>query len=65
MAAPEPPPSTDATLRSLTLSGVTLDFDPATTTYTAQVGNDLAETTVTPTGESPRGNLRCQARRRS
>ena len=49
MAAPEPPPSTDATLRSLTLSGVTLDFDPATTTYTAQVGNDLAETTVTPT----------------
>ena len=48
VAAPEPPPSTDAALSGLALSGVTLDFDPATTTYTAQVGNDLAETTVTP-----------------
>ena len=49
VAAPEPPPSTDAALKDLTLSGVTLEFDPATTTYTAEVGNDLAETTVTPT----------------
>ena len=49
VAAPEPPASTDAALSSLALSGVTLDFDPATTTYTAEVGNDLAETTVTPT----------------
>ena len=49
VAAPEPPPSTDATLSSLALSGVTLEFDPVTTTYTAEVGNDLAETTVTPT----------------
>ena len=42
-----PPLSTDATLRSLTLSGLTLAFDPATTRYTAQVGNDVTETTVT------------------
>ena len=49
VAAPEPPASTDAALSSLALSGVTLDFGPATTTYTAEVGNDLAETTVTPT----------------
>ena len=48
-APPVPPASTDATLRNLALSGVTLEFDPATTTYTAEVGNDLAETTVTPT----------------
>ena len=49
VAAPEPPPSSDAALSGLALSGVTLEFDPATTTYTAEVGNDLAETTVTPT----------------
>ena len=49
VAAPEPPASTDAALSGLALSGVTLEFDPATTTYTAEVGNDLAETTVTPT----------------
>ena len=42
------PPSTDATLSGLTLSGVTLAFDPATTSYAASVGNDVAETTVTP-----------------
>ena len=48
VAAPEPPPSTDASLSSLTLSGVTLEFDPATTTYAAEVGNDVAESTVTP-----------------
>ena len=45
---PAPPLSTDATLRSLTLSGVTLAFDPATTAYTAGVENEVSETTVTP-----------------
>ena len=49
VAAPEPPASNDAALSGLALSGVTLEFDPATATYTAEVGNDLAETTVTPT----------------
>ena len=45
------PASTDATLSDLSLSGVTLSpaFDPATTGYTADVGNDVTETTVTPT----------------
>ena len=45
----EPPLSDDATLRGLALSGVTLAFDPATTSYAAEVGNDVAETTVSPT----------------
>ncbi len=45
----EPPPSDDATLRSLELSGVTLAFDPATTGYTANVANRIAETAVTAT----------------
>ena len=49
IAAPEPELSTDATLSSLALSGVTLEFDPAATTYAAEVGNGLAEATVTPT----------------
>ena len=49
-SAPEPPPSTDATLSALTLSGVNFGtFDSATTGYTASVGNDMTETTVTPT----------------
>ena len=39
-------PSSDATLSALTLSGVDLTFDPATTTYTASVGNEVDETTV-------------------
>ena len=44
------PPSTDATLKSLALSGVNFGkFDPATTDYTASVANDADETTVTPT----------------
>ena len=48
---PEPPPaSTDAALSGLTLSGVTLAFDPATTAYTAEVANERgSETTVTAT----------------
>ena len=49
VAAPEPPASSDAALSGLTLSGVTLAFDSDTTGYTAEVGNDLAETTVSPT----------------
>ena len=45
------PPSTDATLSGLTLSGG-IDFGTfasGTTSYTAQVGNDVLQTTVTPT----------------
>ena len=37
----------DGALRSLALSGVDLMFDPAVTQYTAEVANDVAETTVT------------------
>ena len=44
------PPSSDATLKSLTLSGVNFgNFDSATTGYTASVVNDVTQTTVTPT----------------
>ena len=44
------PPSTDATLKGLTLSDVTFGtFSSATTSYTAQVANSVTETTVTPT----------------
>ena len=44
------PPSSDATLKSLTLSGVNFGaFDSATTGYAASVANDVDETTVTPT----------------
>ena len=44
------PPSTDATLSALTLSGVDFGtFDSTTTSYTAQVANGVAQTTVTPT----------------
>ncbi len=43
------PPSTDATLSGLTLSGVDIGtFDPATTEYDANVGHNVDETTVTP-----------------
>ena len=43
------PPSTDATLKGLMLSGVDFGtFDTTTTSYTAQVANSLSETTVTP-----------------
>ena len=42
--------SADATLSNLTLSGVDLGaFDPATTGYAADVGHDVAETTVAAT----------------
>ena len=44
------PPSTDATLRALTLSGVDFgSFDSTTTTYTARVANSVSETRVSPT----------------
>ena len=47
---PDPPThSDDATLRSLALTGATLDFAPATLTYAVGVGHGVAETTVTPT----------------
>ena len=43
------PPSTDATLSSLTLSGANIGaFASGTTSYTAQVANSVAQTTVTP-----------------
>ena len=44
------PPSTDASLSALTLSGVDFGtFASGTTSYTAQVDNDVSQTTVTPT----------------
>ena len=44
------PLSTDATLSGLTLGDVTLGaFGPTTTGYTANVANDVTQTTVTPT----------------
>ena len=43
------PPSTDATLKGLTLSGVDFGtFDSTTTSYTAQVANSVSQTPVTP-----------------
>ena len=43
-------PSTDATLKALTLSGLDFGtFAPGTTSYTAEVDNSVLETTVTPT----------------
>ncbi len=44
------PPSTDATLKGLTLSGIDFgSFDSTTTSYSAQVANSVSQTTVTPT----------------
>ena len=44
------PPSDDATLSALTLSGIDIgNFDSATTNYTASVGNDVDQTTVSAT----------------
>ena len=44
----DPAPSSDATLQTLELSGITLSpaFDPATTEYTAEVEEALSTTTV-------------------
>ena len=52
VAAPvqQQPPSTDAALSGLALSGVDFGaFDPATTAYTASVANGVTQTAVTPT----------------
>ena len=44
------PPSTDATLKALSLSGLSLGtFASGTTSYSAQVANSVSQTTVTPT----------------
>ena len=44
------PPSTDATLSALTLSGIDFGtFDSTTTSYSARVANSVLQTTVTPT----------------
>ena len=44
------PPSTDATLSALSLSGIEFGtFDSSITTYSAQVANSVSQTTVTPT----------------
>ena len=44
------PPSTDATLNGLTLSGIDFGtFASGTTSYTAQVADSVSQTTVTPT----------------
>ena len=44
------PPSTDATLSALTLSGIDFgSFSSTTTSYTASVENSVSQTTVTPT----------------
>ena len=48
------PPSTDATLSALTLSGIDFGtFDSTTTSYSAQVANSVSQTTVTPTVNDP------------
>ena len=44
---PPPPLSADATLNSLTLSGVPFSFDAATNGYTLSVAHDTERTTVT------------------
>ena len=41
--------STDATLKGLTLSDVTLSFDRSKTAYSASVSNNVTQTTATPT----------------
>ena len=44
------PPSTDATLSALILSGIDFGtFDSTTTSYSASVVNSVSQTTVTPT----------------
>ena len=59
------PPSTDAALGGLSLSGVDFGtFNAATTDYTASVANDVTETTVSPDDERWRGRLHGQAGRR-
>ena len=58
------PPSADATLSVLTLSGVDFGtFAAGTTSYTAEVANSVSQTTVTPTVNHSGSKLRDQARR--
>ena len=48
------PPSTDANLSALTLSGVDFGtFASSTTSYSAQAANSVSQTTVTPTVNDP------------
>ncbi len=42
-----PPPSNDATLSSLTLSGAPFAFDPAIESYEVSVGHEVKQTTIT------------------
>ena len=42
-----PPPSNDATLSSLTLSGAPFAFDPAIESYEVSVGHEVEQTTIT------------------
>lgn len=55
----EAPPSTDATLSALTLSGVTLNpaFSPSITSYTATVPLEANTTTVTATANQQNASL--------
>ena len=56
------PPSTDATLSALTLSGIDFGtFASGTTSYTAQVANSVTQTTVTADRKPVRGEPRDQA----
>ena len=50
---------TDATLKSLSLSSGTLTpaFDPATTSYTANVGNSVSNVTITATANDTKANV--------
>ena len=58
------PPSFDATLSGLTLSGIDFGaFASGTTSYTASVAHSVSQTTVTPTVKIRRGDLCDQARR--
>ena len=51
------PPSTDATLSALTLSGIDFGtFASGTTSYTAQVANSVSQATVTPTVNDSRAS---------
>ena len=59
------PPSDDATLSGLALSGVNFGtFNSATTDYTADVDHEVSETTVTAHRQRRRGDLRNQPGRR-
>ena len=50
--------SANATLSGLTISSGTLDFDPGTSSYTVEVGNDVTSVTVTPTADDDGATVR-------